>query len=379
MVVFEALNAKFGDALLLRYRHDNQDRLWMIDGGPPGVLKSTLEPRLDELRGTEATLRVDLAMVSHIDADHIAGMVQLTGKLVALKEKGGSKPLPLDIQRFWHNGFREIVGGNIPASVNTASASASLAASNDDLSEIAHKFGVGTVAGQLVLASVTQGADLLTNLDTLQIPLNEPIGHRIEAPGAAAFEGAKVTFLGPLKARLDALKQAWADEMTGGDITKLAGLFREDLDTSVPNLSSIAMLVEIGERKILLTGDARGDDIVAGWKAAGRDVDQPFPIDILKMPHHGSDRNISADFLKLFPAEHYVTSADGKYDNPDVGTMRAMAATLGNRKYTIHLTNKTAAMKKALDALEEERAKPGRLFTVRFREQNALSLEITLA
>lgn len=377
MIVLEALNAKFGDSLLLRYIHEGQDRLWMIDGGPPGVLNASLLPRLDELRGDNESLRVDLAMVSHIDADHIAGMVELTKKLVELRDDG--KTVPLDIQRFWHNGFREIIGGgNLSGAVNAASTNASLAANNDDLGKIAQEFGIDTVAGQLVLASVSQGVDLITNLDSLQIPLNEPIGRRIEAPHTIAFEGAKVTFLGPLKVRLDALKQRWAKEITGGDVTKLANLFREDLDDSVPNLSSISMLVEIGGRKLLLTGDARGDDIVAGWKAAGRDEKTPFPVDIVKVPHHGSDRNISEDFLKLFPADHYVISADGKHSNPDVGTIRAMAHTLGNREYTLHLTNKTPAMKKALAALEEERTKPGRRFKVMFRDENSAFLAVEL-
>ncbi len=46
--------------------------------------------------------------------------------------------------------------------------------------------------------------------------------------------------------------------------------------------------------------------------------------------------------------------------------------------YTVHLTNRTAAMKKPLDALEQERKKPGRRFKVRFRGDEP-SLKIELA
>ena len=289
MIVFEALEAKHGDSLLLRYRDGNEDRLWVIDGGPKGVLKKSLEPRLDQLRGDAETLRVDLAMVSHIDDDHIAGMVTLTNALVKAKDNG--KTLPLDIQNFWHNGFNEIVGGGDLSGVKAAASAASLASANDDLKQVAEKFGITDVAGQLVLASVNQGVELLANIDSLQIPLNESFKKRIEAPQTREFLGTKILFLGPLKNRLDALKQAWADATTEGDVTKLVGLFADKLDESVPNLSSISMLVEIGKRKLLLTGDARGDDMVDGWEAAGRDIKKPFPIDILKMPHHGSDRN----------------------------------------------------------------------------------------
>lgn len=376
MIVLEALNAKHGDSLLLRYDHQGVERLWVIDGGPPGVYRNSLKPRLEELRGDEEALRVDLAMVSHIDDDHIAGMVQMTGELVRLKQQG--RPLPLDIQRFWHNGFQEVVGGGSLSAISPASAEAGLASANDDLSKIAEKFGINTVAGQLVLASVNQGVELLADIGTLQLDLNGPIGHRIQAPATLELEGARITFLGPLKARLDALKQAWADATTAGDVTRLVGLFREDLDESVPNLSSISMLVEIGRRKILLTGDARGDDMVDGWEAAGHDRDRPFHVDILKMPHHGSDRNITPEFFNLFPADHYVISADGKHSNPDTGTLKAMAETLGNREYTIHLTNRTPAMRGALDVLEQERTRPGRRFKVKFRDEGSLFVAIVL-
>ena len=375
MITFEALNAKHGDSILLRYDDAGEQRLWVIDGGPGGVFKGSLWPRLEELKGDEEALRIDLAMVSHIDDDHINGMLQLSRSLVKAKDKG--KTPPLDIRRFWHNGFREIVGGS-EAAIAPVAKEASLAGAKDDLAEIAAKFGIDSHAGQLVLASVGQGVDLLADIGALGIPHNDPFGTVIMAPQTVKLEGTKITFLGPLKNRLDALKQQWADATTDGDVTRLVSLFNEDRDESVPNLSSISMLVEIGKRKILLTGDARGDDMVSGWEAAGRDPEKPFSIDILKMPHHGSDRNLSEEFLKLFPADHYVISADGKHSNPDIGTLSGMTEVLGNRAYTIHLTNRTPAMKKALDALEKERKKSGRRFKVKFRDEDSSFLEITL-
>jgi hypothetical protein len=95
------------------------------------------------------------------------------------------------------------------------------------------------------------------------------------------------------------------------------------------------------------------------------------------MPHHGSDRNITEKFFQLFPADHYVISADGKYGNPDPGTIKAMAQTLGSRKYIVHLTNQNPKMKSAIDALERERNEGGK-FEVRFRDEDSLSLQIAL-
>lgn len=158
------------------------------------------------------------------------------------------------------------------------------------------------------------------------------------APDTVMVGGAKVTILGPLQSRLDDLQHEWAKQAkTAARPADLAGLFREDLDTSVPNLSSLVALVEIDGKRILLTGDARGDDIVTGWKAASGNPN-PVPLDILKLPHHGSDRDLTEDFVRLFPARHYVVSADGKYGNPDPPALPALVETLGDRHYTIHVT-----------------------------------------
>ena len=59
-------------------------------------------------------------------------------------------------------------------------------------------------------------------------------------------------------------------------------------DSSVPNLSSIALLVELGGRSILLTGDARADQVLEGMGEAGvLDAAGRRHVSILKMPHHG--------------------------------------------------------------------------------------------
>jgi hypothetical protein len=269
-------------------------------------------------------------MVSHIDEDHIAGMLQLTRKLREIKDDHG---IPfLDIRRFWFNSFSALVG-TLP---EPAQKLASLAATDSvgllvELPGIRHE----TAA---VLSSVGQGEKLTAEIITLGLPLNERRGKPLTAPDTVMVNGAKVTILGPLKSRLDGLQREWAKQSKAAvKPADLAALFREDLDMSIPNLSSLVALVEIDGKRILLTGDARGDDIVQGWKAASGGLN-PVTVDVLKLPHHGSDRDLTDDFVKLFPARHYVISADGKYGNPDPSALRALVETLDDRRYTIHVT-----------------------------------------
>ena len=108
----EVLRAKKGDCLLLHYGTSDEPALALIDGGPGGVYKPILKPRLEALRDerglTEAqSLPVDLCMLSHIDDDHVVGLVGLTKELVDADED--NKPKLVQILDLWHNSFDDIV------------------------------------------------------------------------------------------------------------------------------------------------------------------------------------------------------------------------------------------------------------------------------
>jgi hypothetical protein len=110
------------------------------------------------------------------------------------------------------------------------------------------------------------------------------------------------------------------------------------VDKSVHNLSSIVVLVESQGKRILLTGDGRGDHTLEGLKAAKLLKGGKLRVDVLKLPHHGSERNVAPDYFETIVAKHYVVSADGKFDNPDVGTLKMISAARPDDDFTIHLT-----------------------------------------
>src|SRR5215831_4630707 len=100
MFTLEALQAHDGDCLLLHYGSNKDGGLILIDGGPAGIYKSVLKARLDQLRGS-GTLDLRLVMVSHIDLDHITGILDLFKNLYELQNSG--KPQPYRIRSLWHN------------------------------------------------------------------------------------------------------------------------------------------------------------------------------------------------------------------------------------------------------------------------------------
>ena len=79
---FEALEGQQGDCLMVHAGTAQAPVLVVIDGGPKGNYSNWLKPRLNALKAappfaTGHTFGVDLLMVTHIDDDHIHGVIDL--------------------------------------------------------------------------------------------------------------------------------------------------------------------------------------------------------------------------------------------------------------------------------------------------------------
>jgi hypothetical protein len=363
MFELEALNAKFGDALLLHWG-TAKPRLAVIDAGPRGVFKSTVRPRLEQLMAHRGgpPLVVDLVMVSHIDEDHIAGIVDLFKYLEKVKEDGDA--LPFNVLALWHNSFRDAVHAAkiVPTSLSPGVTVAGLEVGTlppDVLGEVEP----GT---QVDLASVKQGDDVRRIATALAVALNQPFPNGLimaaaGAPKKVTIDGLTLTVVGPSAERLEALRQEWATKQEGK--TPSPAEVAEYLEKTVSNLSSLVFLAESGDGRMLLTGDARGDDILAGLESAKllAKGGGTMKVDVLKVPHHGSSRNLAIDFFQRILADDYVISADGTYDNPDVETLEMLTEARGSDAYTIWLTNDVAH---ARDFFERDRAANTRHYQV---------------
>jgi hypothetical protein len=336
-MTLKAVQAKHGDALLLTAAGATV----LIDGGPPGVFNRFLEPHLEALDdGGEEPPEIDLLMVSHIDSDHIAGILDMTGDMIEAQEED-ARPL-VRVRRAWFNSFADTIARTGLAKPSAATASAaSLASAFDDLglSGLSHEHP------SLVLSSVKQGRNLRRDLKTLSIDINARFKDRLALAGNAntpwSVSDLTLTVIGPTKVELDALKKEWAKQLPkilAKEAKKAARTAAAAaLDKSVFNLASIVVIAEAGGKRMLLTGDARGDMILRWLKAAG------FPggkahFDLIKIPHHGSDRNVTTEFFKKVTADHYLVSGDGKHGNPEPEMFRMLFEARGDAPYTVHMT-----------------------------------------
>jgi hypothetical protein len=350
----EVIRARKGDCLMLHYGTPEDLRLMMIDGGPRGVYAPHLKPRIEQIRTGLQTppnkpLDVEILMVSHVDDDHIQGILDLTSDLKTAIEQ--HKPQLVQVFFFWHNSFEDVIGKTPPeltTALTTEFGPASIGGEPPEMTLDLDDEDEETIVSSLkVLASIKQGQQLRSDIiNKLDAKLNfEFDGNLILAQENTkpldVGNGLNLTVVGPMLEELQNLQaehQKWLEDL------KKEGKTAEDVlvayvDKSVPNLSSVVVLAEAGGKRILLTGDARGDKILEGLELVGRvEEGGTLEVDILKVPHHGSSNNLDDDFFEHIIARHYIFSGNGEHGNPERESLEMLLRARREEDYTVHLT-----------------------------------------
>lgn len=350
----DVIRARKGDCLIMHYGSKDDPHMVMIDGGPSGVYTPHLRPRIERIRGDRGlgdndSLPVDAVMVSHVDDDHIRGIIDLTGEL--RESMDAQQPQLLQIFGLWHNSFENLIN-NTPRELTDAiskkvpTASVEDGALPDDVTLDNDDEDEETITSTLkVLASIQQGAQLRRNAERLDLPLNPAFdGKLVFAEGENSVpmdNGLTFTVVGPMLPELRALHkkhQEWLKDLDEQGKTAEDALAAY-VDKSVPNLSSLVVLAEVEGATILLTGDARGDKILKGLELV-RLMDQggKMHVNVLKVPHHGSSNNLNPDFFERITADHYVFSGNGEHGNPERKSLEMLMNARGGNDYQVHLT-----------------------------------------
>jgi beta-lactamase superfamily II metal-dependent hydrolase len=368
MFSLHVVQAEFGDCFLLEYGTAADRHFLLIDGGPPTIFENHLRQVLQE-KVVPSGGKIERVILSHVDNDHIVGLLDLFTELNA--QQVNAEPALVSLGGLWHNSFQSTidVNGVLQPRLQTllAVAGAQMLMSDSAVS----------------VNGIPEGNKLRQLAQLLQLPPNQDLPEPITvdtAGGPVSFANLQLTVVGPTQANLDALRdewQKWLDKhengIAAGDPKVMA-----NADRSIPNLSSICVVAAADGRTILLTGDARSDHILDGLRTQQLlDGSDRVHFDVIKMPHHGSDRNMTRTFLDKVTADRYVVSANGKYDNPDLATLIWLveAAKDQNRTPEIIATNETPDTKKLL----EEYPPQDYGYSLRLLDPERSSLEVALA
>lgn len=389
----EVLEAKYGDCLMLHFGDPNDPKSILIDGGPPGVYTKTLKPRLMAIKAKltgDEPLPLAMVMISHADEDHIQGIIDLTDAMTDKLSEQEQQDFIID--NFWFNSFDDIIGNQqipIIKDLKTSAHAADISSLQIPELDNAPEHIVA------VIASTGQGRHIRDNIAKLNLSVNAPF-KKLKPGNTKLVRGdtktkslhmgnLEIIVVHPTAQRLQQLQVQWDKDLKKAAKAKSKEKSKQiivssliDNDKSPFNLSSIVCLVKFGDKKMLLTGDGRSDDIYAGLKLNGLlDEHGKIHIDILKMPHHGSKANMTPDFLMNVTADHYVVSANGKFNNPDQETLDMMNQVV--KKGILHLTNHDGelGLKKKMDDFVKKLSN-GNPLQVAFRDEASLSFIINL-
>lgn len=316
MFELELFPARDGDALVLTWGDPDTPRRMLIDAGresTAGHLKKAFDKKNDDEHVFE------LLVVSHIDADHIAGVIKMLSdpeRTIVFKE-------------VWFNAYHHLVDGSWEAfGANQGETLSDLLEQNQGLWNT--RFGGKAVA-----------------LETdRELP-------RIE------IEGLTLTVLSPTRERLQQLAGEWGHWLevetvrrgeTGGkeppppvvipkgyeafgaapDVEALAGA-RFVEDGKAANGSSIALAAEFEGKRVLLAADAH-PSVLAASLALLPEEERRF--DLVKLPHHGSKANVSPALFELLDCYRFAISTDGSrhsHPNPEA-IARVLIASKGSKQ-----------------------------------------------
>lgn len=348
MLRLQVVQAEYGDCLILEFGTPLNPRYILIDGGPATIYERHLRAALGNI--SRAGGKLDLAILSHVDNDHVIGLLDLMAELREQRASGQEETIAIDA--LWHNAFSQTIGSGNDIEVRLKMLLANAAAVGQAM----------TVAGMAV-AGIGEGQRLRLAATALGIPINPGFTHDLisvdEVSEAILLGNLSLQVVGPTQENLEELRDEWLDWLDKNEDGLATGdpFLAAMADRSVPNLSSIMVLAEAEGKRVLLTGDGRGDHLLQGLGQANLLSPQGgLHVDVLKVPHHGSDRNATRKFFKTVTADTYVISANGKHGNPDLATLIWIveAAREEERAIEILVTNETPSTHKLVEEYDPE-------------------------
>lgn len=358
-----AFQSDKGDCLLLT--NTARTRHILVDGGMSVSYNAHVAAAMGKLGAAGKAL--DLVYISHVDQDHIGGVLKMLDDEAAwrvheFQKKNNNKrskppaaPRPPKIREIWHNAFHEQLEKNAGPVEDAIAAVAPILAGSD-------RAGIRAEALRQseLMTSIAEAIQVSRRISPkqLNIPLNPRSNGKLmllrKNQEPVKMGGLTITTIGPTAAHLKALRDEWNEWLEGTKgkaqlrkIQEAALRDQERLGTSefdtlmaslrlqaesfgnpdevtAPNLASLTLLVEDTSASLLLTGDARGDQVVDGLKHAGRLNGGTIEVDVLKVPHHGSENNIDSDFVETVIARDYVFCGNGSSGNPNTDVIAMM-------------------------------------------------------
>lgn len=308
-VRIEMGKALHGDCLYVEWSGADKTRRMLVDGGPIGAYDA-LASRIGKL--APAANHFELVVLSHVDTDHIDGMVRLFAER--------PEKWPFSVGDVWFNGWRhladtDVLGGN-QGEFFSALLTRRLKAGQWN----------GRFKGGAVVVPETGPLPLVDLGGGMTLTLLSPSAVKLAAMRKAWAKDLQTSQIRPgdLEGAWDALakqkKYLPDDGLLSGKATLDQLLAKQSRpDQAAANGSSIAFLAEHPAGSCLFLADAHPDVVCASIKRllAARKLKR-LEVDAVKVAHHGSRANTDDALMGLVASPRWLVSTNGAiFGHPD--------------------------------------------------------------
>ncbi|WP_415302015.1 AVAST type 1 anti-phage system MBL fold metallo-hydrolase Avs1a [Alcaligenes sp. SJTW-7] len=376
--------AKNGDSFLV-----NADGTYiLIDAGFASTYQDFIATDL-ELLAKEGG-RLDLVVCTHIDADHIGGLLEFFS-LNGTPDKRG-----IEVDAVWHNSLRSLPSTPTAQSdglydqvvleairrrgfqgVATSSPNPISARQGSSLAKLLRQYGYTWNSGD--------GTSCISENDS-PVSLPNNVGVQVIGPRTVRLEKLRDFWLREVRKLgykgssqpsdlLDDAYEMWCATLPPPPIPQVTPISANSSrrlvdvyapDASIPNGSSIALLIFNENTRLLFLGDAWAEDVVDRLKALQPTAD-PLIFDAIKVSHHGSLHNTSVELLSIADSPCFLISSDGsRHGHPDFEVLTEIVDRPAPFKRQLFFNYETAASRK----LESHISRSDTAFSVHVAENN---------
>lgn len=274
---------KSGDCIAMRYgdlvKGKEKQTVIIVDGGYAGTWKDTLKPFLRKYYNCEINgkLHIDLVVLSHPDLDHVSGLVEMAkddeveiGMIMMHRPWKELSPSWFRDGRITKNSLKDRLGDAFEKAKELADETLNISQTKLEVGTYTFNEASITILGptskfyKTCIANCEKTPQQANNVENL--PQSQG------GKGAIAFEPY-------VKGKIK-----WDDSES----------------TSPINESSLIFLFEYEGTKVLFTGDVGKEGLSKAIKYAHDNNIKSNDCSIIKMPHHGSRKNVNPAIMDAF-------------------------------------------------------------------------------
>ena len=298
MVKVYLLPADEGDFIWVRYGNDDSFANILIDGGTKDS-GAEYADIIHFIANHEET--IEALILTHIDYDHIQGVVDGIGRV-------SSNILKKVVKRILFNTCRGIAREHGQAI--------------DENKCVENQISGNTCTGGYGIDDAIALMEILKEKDIT----DKILDYVVSGMEMIWDKDAYVKIISPGKNELSQFLNRWEPYGSGEEVSayatnlestraNLEDLMKERLayDSSINNAASIAFLFEYEDVKIAFLADAKPSVCMKGLKKLKMEL--PYKVDLLKLSHHGSKSNTSDVLLKNLRTGIYMLSTNGNRQN----------------------------------------------------------------